>query len=90
MCYYENVKKTAKKKDGGKDDSSKLARKEQPPYLKDLNLDKAPMILFVVGGVTYSEIRSAYEMTALQKRCIYIGSDLIIDPVHYLNLLRNF
>ena len=30
-------------------------------------------VLFVVGGVTYSEIRSAYEVSEATKREVYIG-----------------
>ena len=31
------------------------------------------VILFVIGGVTYSEIRSAYEVSEATKREVYIG-----------------
>ena len=31
------------------------------------------VVLFVIGGVTYSEIRSAYEVSEATKREIYIG-----------------
>lgn len=31
------------------------------------------VVLFVIGGVTYSEIRSAYEVSEATKREVYIG-----------------
>lgn len=34
------------------------------------------VILFVIGGVTYSEIRSAYEVADASKREVYIGKIL--------------
>ena len=32
------------------------------------------VVLFVIGGVTYSEIRSAYEIAEATKREVYIGT----------------
>ena len=32
------------------------------------------MIIFVAGGMTYSEIRSAYEVGAKLQRDVYIGA----------------
>ena len=32
------------------------------------------VVLFVIGGVTYSEIRSAYEVAEATKREVYIGN----------------
>lgn len=32
------------------------------------------VVLFVIGGVTYSEIRSAYEVSEATKREVYIGN----------------
>ncbi|KAI7907869.1 Sec1-like protein [Cokeromyces recurvatus] len=39
-----------------------------------------PVIIFIVGGMTYSEIRSAYEIAETYDREIYIGSTHIITP----------
>lgn len=36
------------------------------------------IVLFVIGGITYSEIRSAYEVAEATKREIYIGSTQMI------------
>ena len=46
------------------------------------------MIVFIIGGMSYSEIRSAYEVTALNKKWeIIIGSDMILTPRTFLNNL---
>lgn len=42
------------------------------------------VILFVIGGVTYSEIRSAYEVSEATKREVYIGNIQMISLIHCL------
>uniref|UniRef100_A0A183V1U2 Putative acetylcholine regulator unc-18 n=1 Tax=Toxocara canis TaxID=6265 RepID=A0A183V1U2_TOXCA len=47
------------------------------------------LIVFVVGGVTYSEMRAAYEVTKEKKPWeIVIGSDQLITPTSFLENLR--
>ncbi|KAL3103438.1 hypothetical protein niasHS_002624 [Heterodera schachtii] len=47
------------------------------------------LIIFIVGGVTFSELRSAYEVTRTQKTWeVVIGSDQIITPERFLVNLR--
>ncbi|KAI8367256.1 Sec1-like protein [Blakeslea trispora] len=43
-----------------------------------------PIIIFIVGGMTYSEIRSAYEIAEAFDREVYIGSTHIITPDHFV------
>ena len=47
------------------------------------------LIFFVLGGVSYSEIRTAYEMCqAFKNWDIYIGGTHIITPTQHLNDLE--
>ncbi|KAM3583138.1 syntaxin binding protein 1 [Umbelopsis sp. WA50703] len=51
----------------------------------------ARLIIFVAGGMTYSEMRSAYEIADIHNREVIIGSSHIITPAGYvqdLSLLR--
>uniref|UniRef100_A0A915PRH6 Acetylcholine regulator unc-18 n=1 Tax=Setaria digitata TaxID=48799 RepID=A0A915PRH6_9BILA len=47
------------------------------------------LIVFIVGGVTYSEMRVAYEVTREKKPWeVIIGSDQLINPAAFLENLR--
>ncbi len=47
------------------------------------------LIVFVIGGITYAEMRSAYEVTAANKKWeIIVGSDQILTPKQFLNNLE--
>lgn len=43
-----------------------------------------PVMLFIIGGATYSEVRSAYEASAASKRDCFLGSTHIIRPADFL------
>lgn len=45
------------------------------------------IVLFVIGGVTYSEIRAAYEVAEATKREVYIGNLVFIVIIFILNLI---
>ncbi|CAG8563814.1 2015_t:CDS:10 [Ambispora gerdemannii] len=46
------------------------------------------IIVFVAGGVTYSEIRSAYELSEKHNRDVIIGSTHTITPKKFINDLK--
>ncbi|KAI9476315.1 MAG: Sec1-like protein [Benjaminiella poitrasii] len=51
----------------------------------------AKLIIFVIGGATYSEIRSAYEIAETYNRDVFIGTTEILRPasfVQHLSQLR--
>ncbi|KAI8067499.1 Sec1-like protein [Gongronella butleri] len=48
-----------------------------------------PVIIFVAGGITWSEARSAYELAASMDREVYIGSTHIISPDNFVRSLGN-
>jgi hypothetical protein len=45
------------------------------------------LIVVVVGGLAYSEVRAAYELTSKYDRDVIIGSTELLDPSRYLHLL---
>jgi syntaxin-binding protein 1 len=47
----------------------------------------AKVVVFVAGGVTYSEMRSAYELTESAGREVIIGSSHLLTPHRYLESL---
>ncbi|EAL65456.1 Sec1-like family protein [Dictyostelium discoideum AX4] len=45
------------------------------------------LIIFVIGGMTFSEMRSIYELSSHYKKNIYIGSTNILLPKKYIDQL---
>lgn len=55
----------------------------------ELRRNGSRVILFSVGGLTYSEVRSAYEVTREEQREVFIGSTYVYNPIQFVNLLKN-
>lgn len=49
---------------------------------------KGGMHMFILGGMTYSEMRGAYQLSARHGRDFYVGSDRVLTPEAFLALLR--
>jgi len=48
---------------------------------------KARIIVFIIGGVCWSEIRECYVLSQELKRDIFVGSSHVMSPKEYINLL---
>lgn len=51
--------------------------------------EKRKIIIFVVGGITYSEMRVAYELSKKTNTTVILGSDEILTPSSFLESLRD-
>ncbi|ODQ80183.1 hypothetical protein BABINDRAFT_175612 [Babjeviella inositovora NRRL Y-12698] len=49
---------------------------------------KQRVFYFVAGGVTFSEMRSCYDLSAKLDKEIYLGSNEVLSPLMYLEALR--
>ena len=68
-----------------------LRRGDRDGAQKLVNVRSVPrLIVFVMGGMSYSEIRTAYEVAKEAKDWeVIIGSDHILTPPTFLNNLKN-
>uniref|UniRef100_A0A4W3I500 Syntaxin binding protein 3 n=1 Tax=Callorhinchus milii TaxID=7868 RepID=A0A4W3I500_CALMI len=65
------------------------ARQGNKSSLQDDRRNGLKLIVFIIGGVTYSEIRCAYEVTEANKLCeVIIGSTHILTPTRLLDDLK--
>ncbi|KAF8677405.1 STXBP unc-18 SEC1 family [Rhizoctonia solani] len=70
--------------------SQKPSWHKAPPPGGRNNADalKQRVFVFVAGGMTYSEMRTAYTMSALQNKEIFIGSTHPMNPARFISDLR--
>jgi len=64
-----------------------LRAKKGPTTAPSMAARGGPIFVFVMGGITYSEMRSVYELSKQGNRDIYIGSTQILTPARFLSLL---
>lgn len=59
------------------------ARQKPKGSYQDERRSNARLIIFVIGGITYSEMRSAYEVSQAYKSCEVIVGKLILGKGWY-------
>ncbi|KAI7824165.1 Sec1-like protein [Kickxella alabastrina] len=62
-------------------------RKQQ--HSKSEDSGKGTVIIYIAGGMTFSEMRTVYEMSRKYKRQIFIGSTHIITPRGFLEDMKS-
>ncbi|KAI8914350.1 Sec1-like protein [Gorgonomyces haynaldii] len=55
----------------------------------DLRRNGPRVYMFALGGLTYSETRSAYELTRDEQREVFFGSTFIYSPSQFIDLLKH-
>ncbi|XP_021149445.2 syntaxin-binding protein 3 isoform X2 [Columba livia] len=66
------------------------ARQKPRASYKEARKSSARLIIFVIGGITYSEMRSAYEVSEAYKSCeVVIGSTHILTPKRLLDEIKS-
>ncbi|KAJ3259941.1 vacuolar sorting protein VPS33/slp1 [Boothiomyces macroporosus] len=62
--------------------------KDTPKEVADWRRNGSRIILFSLGGLTYSEVRSCYEISKESQREIFMGSTFVYNPIQFLDVLK--
>lgn len=60
------------------------ARQKPKGSYQDERKSSARLIIFVIGGITYSEMRSAYEVSQVYKSCEVVIGKLVLRKEWYV------
>eukprot|EP01135_Chromosphaera_perkinsii_P000039 Nk52_evm18s16 gene=Nk52_evmTU18s16 len=66
----------------------KIGQEKESTVYKLDNLTGSRIIVFINGGMSYSEMRSAYEVTKDRQREVLIGSTSVYPPTGFLDELK--
>lgn len=69
--------------------SKAQSKRDEPSEAPKAAQAGARLIVFVLGGMSYSEMRSVYEVTNATGRPVIIGSTSVLTPKQYLAQLAN-
>mmetsp|Transcript_39603 Transcript_39603/g.62637 ORF Transcript_39603/g.62637 Transcript_39603/m.62637 type:complete len:545 (-) Transcript_39603:74-1708(-) len=76
---------SSKAKWGGGGNSSSGKGKEKEGTVGDDGFKKGRVVVFVLGGCCYSELRSVYELTHDYQREVILGSTSVVTPKSFLS-----
>ena len=68
---------------------AKKANADENKEETDLRRNGPRIILFSLGGMTFSEMRSAYELTRDEQREVLVGSTFVYSPQQFIDVLKN-
>jgi len=80
---------TAKPQSTTRENTRNVPTWHQKGITNESALKGSKLIVFVVGGITYSEIRSIYELVQSTKHDIIIGSTAVVSPVEIIDTLTD-
>ena len=63
------------------------ARQKPKASYQDERKSSARLIIFVIGGITYSEMRSAYEVSQVYKSCEVVIGKLVLGKGRCVGVL---
>jgi hypothetical protein len=79
----------SKKKGKKSSSSSKSSSKDDEKQVESEDRLDKKLFIFVIGGITHSEMRSAYELDIQYKMDVHVGSTSILTPQDFLKKLKS-